>query len=71
MPTGNVDPIIVQLTERRKEQGISAQALSTRCDWPKNQISMYESGRRTPDLIRLRKWAGELGLSPVLAGGRS
>lgn len=60
MPTGNIDPIVVQLTERRREIGMPASQLAHKCGFPPSQIAMYESGSRTPDVTRLRRWAYEL-----------
>lgn len=71
MPTGNIDPIITQLTERRRQLGIGPHQLSLRCGFPPAQITMYESGARSPDVARLRRWARNLGLTLTLTGDGS
>lgn len=63
MPTGNIDPIVTQLTERRRSLGMPASQLAHKCSFPPSQIAMYESGARTPDISRLRRWAFELGVT--------
>lgn len=63
MPTGNIDPIVTQLTERRRTLSLAASQLARSCGFPPSQIAMYESGARTPDVTRLRRWARELGVT--------
>ncbi len=63
MPTANIDPIVVQLTDRRRDLGMPASQLARKCSFPPSQIAMYESGARTPDISRLRRWAFELGVT--------
>lgn len=63
MPTGNLDPIITQLAERRRELGIGTHQLSLQCGFASTQIAMYESGVRSPDVPRLRRWARSLGMT--------
>lgn len=42
---------------------MTASQVAHRCDFPASQIAMYESGARTPDIIRLRRWAYQLGVT--------
>lgn len=42
---------------------MTASQVAHRCDFPASQIAMYESGARTPDIARLRRWAYQLGVT--------
>lgn len=66
MPTGNLDPLVVKLTARRRQLGISQTQLGLSCGFSNAQIPMYESGRRNPDVAFLRRWAAGLGMVPNL-----
>jgi transcriptional regulator with XRE-family HTH domain len=63
MPTGNIDPIVVQLSARRRELKMNPHQLALHCGFPASQIAMYESGARVPDIARLRRWALGLGMT--------
>ncbi len=61
MSTGNIDPIVAELAALRRELGIAQTVLSARCGFSASQIAQYETGRKVPDVARLRRWAFGLG----------
>jgi transcriptional regulator with XRE-family HTH domain len=58
------------LTQRRKQAGLTQEALALRASVHPTWISHLESGRRNPTLSTISRLAGALGLTPadLLAG---
>lgn len=55
------DQIIERLKKLRKEQGWNQKKLAGLMGIGKASLSLYETGKRSPDLEIIQKWCTELG----------
>jgi transcriptional regulator with XRE-family HTH domain len=62
-----LDPLIVALCAARYEAGLTQLQLQERSGIAASTLCYYESGRRSPTVPCLRRWAGALGYDIVLA----